>query len=703
MIDLTGFNEKQKEAVLYNEGPLLILAGAGSGKTRVLTTKVAKLIDDGVDVSEILAITFTNKASKEMKERIIKLVGRDAYYIQISTFHSFGLKILKDNYNLLEYEKNFTILDSDDTLSVVKKIMKEENIDSKMISPKYIRNAISGAKNELISEDEYIKYANTDNELIVEKIYKKYQNKLRQNNSVDFDDLLVLPIKLFVKYPKILQIYQDRYKYILIDEYQDTNQAQYILTKMISAKYKNICVVGDNDQSVYSFRGANYRNILNFEKDYENAKTIMLEQNYRSTKTILGAANSVIKNNKNRKDKNLWCDNTDGDKISYYRADNEKWEADYIVDEIKNLIDNGEVENEIAVIYRTNAQSRALEEAFLKSGISYKIIGSFYFYNRREIKDLISYLKLLYNEHDDVSLMRIINVPKRGIGTKSISNLSDRATSLNISMYKAITSGKEYAFKNIIEDIKKESENKTITELIDIILDKTGMRAELENDNSIESDIRLENLEEFKSITKNFEDSTGLVSLEDFLNEITLVSDVEEHKDNTNKVTLMTMHAAKGLEFNNVFIAGMEDGIFPSAKSFYDEQDMEEERRLCYVAITRAKKKLYIVNAKYRRLYGMDSVNPPSIFIKEIDEQYIKKDDGNLINIFKKSNEDNYFDSKHQVDNSIKFKVGDKVLQDKYGEGIVVSIDDTFITIAFPYPTGIKKFIKNHKSIKLLN
>ena len=697
MINLDNFNDKQKEAVLYNDGPLLILAGAGSGKTKVLTTKVAALIDSGIDTSEILAITFTNKASKEMKERIYNLIGSDAYYIQISTFHSFGLKILKDNYELLNYKKNFTIIDSDDSLSVIKKIMKEINVDQKMISPRYIKDKISSAKNSLVDEFEYSKYANTDNEIIIEKVYKRYQEKLKINNSVDFDDLLVLPIKLFKEYPSVLKAYQERYKYILIDEYQDTNEAQYVLTKMISAKYKNICVVGDNDQSIYSFRGANYQNILNFEKDYKDAKVIMLEQNYRSTKTILDAANSVIKNNKYRKDKKLWCDNNVGEKITYYRALNERDEADYISLEVEKALSNGVLPTQIAVIYRTNAQSRTLEESFLKNNIPYKIIGSFYFYNRKEIKDLISYLKLLYNNNDDVSLMRVINVPKRGIGIKTITNLENKAEINNISIYDAIDSGKELIFKNIIEDIKKEMDNINLTKLIDLVLEKSGMREALINENTIEADSRLENLEEFKSITKNFEEREGIISLEDFLNEITLVSDVEEHKDSKDRVTLMTMHAAKGLEFDYVFISGMEDGIFPSNKSFYDEQEIEEERRLCYVAITRAKKKLYIVNARKRRLYGIDSNNPPSRFISEIDKNCIENNSGNAvtkINVYKDREEEDFV-------TDINFKVGDKVIQDKYGNGIVVSLNDEFMFIAFPFPIGIKKFVKNHKSIKL--
>lgn len=692
-MDLNNLNKEQKEAVLHKDGPLLILAGAGSGKTKVLTTKVAYLIENGVDPSNILAITFTNKASKEMKERIYKLVGRTAFDSQISTFHSFGLKIVKENYNLLGYDKNFTILDSDDALSLIKRIMKSMNIDPKHLNPKYVRNVISGAKNELVSADQYENYISIENEKIIAKIYKKYESDLIKNNSVDFDDLLTLPIKLFKEYPNILKIYQEKYKYILIDEYQDTNEAQYTLTKMISSKYKNICVVGDNDQSIYSFRGANYKNILNFENDYKDAKVIMLEQNYRSTKTILDAANSVIKNNEYRKDKNLWSENIEGDKITYYRAYDERHEATYVINEIKKLLDDGEQEQDIVVIYRTNAQSRVLEEEFLKSGLPYRIVGSFFFYNRKEIKDLISYLKVIYNEKDDISLNRIINVPKRGIGTKSINNLVNKANIEGTSIYEAIESGKELEFKKLIDELKNDSENSSLTDLIDKVLKKSGIKQELINEKSIEADIRLENLEEFKSITKNFEEQEGLVSLEDFLNEISLVSDIEEHKDNPNRITLMTMHAAKGLEFNNVFIVGMEEGIFPHANSSFDKQDMEEERRLCYVALTRAKKKLYLVNAKRRMLFGKDSINPPSRFINEIDDNCIEITDNNKTDI--------KIDKESMLYNEeVTYNIGEIVVQDSYGEGIVVGIDDDFITIAFNYPTGTKKFLKNHKSIR---
>ena len=591
-MNLDSLNDRQIEAVKNVDGPMLILAGAGSGKTRVLTTKIAYLIEEkGIDPYNILAITFTNKAANEMKERVEKMLGMDTRKIQISTFHSFGLSIIKKNYDKLDLKSNFTIVDSDDTLSTIKKILKDLNFDSKFFNPKTIRNRISSAKNELIDPDKLEKFIGNEIDEVVVKVYRKYEEKLRVNNSVDFDDLLMLPILLFKRYPEILAYYQEKYKYILIDEYQDTNEVQYILTKMLSSKYKNICVVGDPDQSIYGFRGSNYRNILNFEHDYNNAKIILLEQNYRSTKNILNAANDVIKNNKKRKEKNLWTDNDSGDKIEYKRCEDEKDEASFVLKDIKSLIKNNVSLDKIAILYRTNAQSRNIEEYFLRENISYKVVGSFYFYNRKEIKDLICYLKLIYNPNDDISLNRIINVPKRGIGLKTLENLTTKASIMNDSIFNIIDSGKELEFKKLILDLQNKSEELSLTELVDFILEKSGIKKELEEEDSIESQSRLENLEEFKSITKNFEDRYGVISLAEFLDEISLVSDLEEHKNDTNVVTLMTVHSAKGLEFDYVYLIGLEEGIFPHNMSLCSENDVEEERRLCYVAITRAKKR----------------------------------------------------------------------------------------------------------------
>ena len=693
-MNLDLLNEWQLEAVKTTNGPLLILAGAGSGKTRVLTYRVAYLInEENIDPYNVLAITFTNKAAKEMKDRIIGILGSKALGIQISTFHSLGVLIIKENYEKAGYKNNFTILDSDDSLTLIKKILKELNLDPKMYNPKAIRNQISGTKNQLLTSKEYEKYAMTDFEKVVFKVYQKYEDKLLVNNSLDFDDLLMLPIKIFRKYPEVLKHYQERFKYILIDEYQDTNEAQYTFVKMLSAKYRNICVVGDNDQSIYSFRGANYHNILNFEKDYPKCKVIMLEKNYRSTKTILNAANDVIKNNKERKDKNLWTDNELGNKIKYHRALDEKDEAFYVLQEVKKLIDRGIKLNDIAVLYRTNAQSRNIEEALLRESIPYRVIGSFYFYNRKEIKDLISYLKVIYNSNDDISLLRIINVPKRGIGDKTIQNLTEKANSLNTSLFEAIDSGKELLFKQTINELKEISEKSSLTELIDQILNKSGIKNELENEKSIEADIRLENLEEFKTITRNYEENKGIASLDEFLNEISLVSDVEEYRNRDDVITLMTIHSAKGLEFNNVFLIGMEEGIFPHQAAFFDNNELEEERRLCYVAITRAKEKLYIVNAKRRTLYGIDSVNPPSRFISEINKELLEPDE--VKEEFKSP-------IKRTIDTSIEYKAGEHVLHDTWGEGVIISVEDKILTVAFPHPNGIKKLMKGHSSFHLV-
>ncbi len=1053
-MNLDYLNNRQKEAVLASDGPLLILAGAGSGKTSVLTTKVAYLIEEkGIDPRNIVAITFTNKAAKEMKERIIKLVGSRGYDIQISTFHSFGLRIIKENYEKLGYEKNFTIIDSDDSLTVIKKILKDMNIDTTRCNPKFVKNQISSAKNEMVTPEKYSSLVNDEISDITYKAYKKYQETLLRNNSLDFDDLLIKPIELFSKHPDVLQQYQELFKYIFIDEYQDTNEAQYLLSKMISAKYKNICVVGDDSQCftedtmvktkdgnkkirdinkndevktasgfgnttykkvtdvmkkdyngevikvtlesgkeikatkehitffkllpednkyyvylmykkelgfrigqtsgvrcgknkikngieirlngesadkiwiikvcnskeeatyyeeyyssyygipkivfvskgrnisvsqekindlfksiptreraeklmhdenlffeyphhissavvrgkkirriinvsflagkyaknsdiyshrislitsgddernklsdlgfntrsskggkwrieterkeyehaeyfarmvddltdgydilrkiklteesynfipfgslregmylvrlqnelllqdkivkvekefyegyvydlnvedtknyfandicvhncIYSWRGANFRNILNFEKDYKDAKVILLEQNYRSTKTILNAANSVIKNNVQKKDKNLWTENEIGEKIKYVRAIDEKDEASFVTREIKNLKEQGVSLDDIAVLYRTNAQSRTIEEGFLNSNIPYRIVGAFAFYSRKEIKDLLAYLKLIYNTKDDVSLMRVINYPKRGIGAKTIDNLSMDAVLNNSSMFEAIEKGKELEFKKIILEMKEKSESLSLTEMIDMVLDKSGIKSDLEREHTLEADIRLENLSEFKSITKTFEEESGIASLEDFLNEVSLVSDVNDQKnDDAPKVTLMTTHAVKGLEFKYVFVIGMEENIFPHVNCIEEPDGLEEERRLCYVAITRAKKKLYLLNALKRTLFGRTSVNMPSRFITEIDKDLIDMPEKKNISINQRIDKSKMFND----DNGL--KAGDNVVHDIYGPGVVVNVDKSIATIAFK-GQGIKKLMKNHKSIK---
>jgi len=688
---IDDLNKEQQKAVLSTSGPLLILAGAGSGKTRVLTTKIAYLIENlGVSPYNILAITFTNKAAKEMSERLFGMIGPLSKQASVSTFHSFGLKILRENCTKLGYSSNFIIMDSDDTLSIIKKILKELNLDSKIYNPSAIRNKISGCKNELMDYFDYEKYVASDFEKVVLKVFEIYQKTLKQNNSIDFDDLLVLPIKLFREHKEVLEIYQERYKYILIDEYQDTNEAQYVLTKLISCKYRNICVVGDVDQSIYGFRGANYRNILNFEKDYKDAVTIKLEQNYRSTNNILEAANSVIKNNKERKSKNLWSDKGKGDKISYFRSFNERDEAFYVIREIKSLLSKGINNSDIAVLYRTNAQSRIMEEELLKENIPYRVVGSFYFYSRKEIKDLLAYLRLIYNDKDNVSLLRVINTPKRGIGTKTVNNLINIANIENKSIYEVISSGKELEFKKVIENLKEIAQNITLTELIDKILEVTGMREEYKSEKSLEADIRLENLEEFKSITKNFEERDGLISLEDFLLEISLVSDVNEYRDDKNRVSLMTVHSVKGLEFDYVFVIGLEEGIFPHINALMDNYEIEEERRLMYVAITRARKKLYLINSRMRTLYGKDQANPVSRFLNEIDQSLLEKNFKEEEKIVKEE----FFHS-----DDIEYNIGDYVYHEVFGQGKIVEVTKTLVSVAFKHPYGIRKLMKNHKSL----
>ena len=694
---LEGLNDRQKEAVLYNEGPLLIIAGAGAGKTKTLTTKIAYLIEEGFAYPyNVLAITFTNKAAKEMKDRLYGLIGDLAKKVQVSTFHSFGLKLLRENYEKLGYEANFVIMDSDDSLTVVKKIVKDLGYDPKIYNPRAIRNKISSCKNEMMTPEMYERYAVSDYEKVMHKVYEKYEEKLKKNNSVDFDDLLLLPIKLFKENPSVLQKYQELYQYILIDEYQDTNEAQYILSKLISAKSRKITCVGDDSQSIYSFRGANYKNILNFEKDYKDAKTILLEENYRSTSTILDAANQVIKNNTQRKDKNLWTSRGKGEKIKYYRAYNERDEAQYVIRKIKELRNKDVEYKDIAVLYRTNAQSRVLEEEMLKENMPYRVIGSFYFYSRKEIKDLIAYLRLIHNSKDNVSLLRVINTPKRGIGLKTIENLTMKADEAGTSIYEAISSGKELEFKKTIEQLKSLSEELTLTELIDKVLDASGMRQELESEKTLESEVRLENLEEFKSITKSFEEREGLVSLEDFLLEISLISDVEEYKDDPNRVSLMTVHSVKGLEFNHVFVVGMEEGIFPHMNSLMETSELEEERRLCYVAITRAKDDLHLINARRRTLFGKEQINPVSRFIGEISKDLIETN----VKEEKLPQQEKKIDTEVMFrEEEVDYQVGDYVYHETFGTGRVVEVTNTLVSVAFKHPHGIKKLMKNHKKL----
>lgn len=688
---LKNLNKEQIEAVKTIDGPVLVMAGAGSGKTKVLTTRIAYLIEEGIPSYNILAITFTNKAAAEMRDRVSNLIGDVSSFI--GTFHSLGVRIIRENHDILGLPNNFTIIDSDDTNTIIKKLLKEMNLDSKQYSPSYVRNRISFIKNQMLTDGELDRLFNTPMDKVVVEVYHRYNNKLKTSASVDFDDLLLLPVNLFKERKDILEYYQDKYRYILIDEYQDTNPVQYKLSVMLSNKYKNIFVVGDMNQSIYAFRQADFRNISNFEKDFKGAKVIKLEHNYRSTNNILSAANEVIKHNTERKDLKLFSDNGDGVKIKYMRAYDEKHEIALVIDEIKHLLSEGYKNEDIAILYRTNAQSRAIEDVFLAKGIPYKVFGSYYFYNRKEIKDLISYLRLIYNLHDEISLRRVINTPKRGIGESAIAAIEERAKQQNISMFDALETRKELEFKEIIEDLIKRSESLSLTELIDEVLERSGMKKELESSKALEDEIRLENLMEVKSITASFEERTGSANLGDFLEEVSLIADISNHTEDGDVVTLMTLHSAKGLEFPVVFLVGMEEGLFPHNMSLM-ENNLEEERRLCYVGITRAKERLYLTNAKRRMLYGKENMNIPSRFISEIDEKLIEK--------IGPKEENKVIDKKQMYTNDNNdITEGSIISHEQYGTGVVVKCDGLLISVAFK--TGIKKLMKNHKSIKKIN
>lgn len=688
---LKNLNKEQIEAVKTIDGPVLVMAGAGSGKTKVLTTRIAYLIEEGIPSYNILAITFTNKAAAEMRDRVSNLIGDVSSFI--GTFHSLGVRIIRENHDILGLPNNFTIIDSDDTNTIIKKLLKEMNLDSKQYSPSYVRNRISFIKNQMLTDGELDRLFNTPMDKVVVEVYHRYNNKLKTSASVDFDDLLLLPVNLFKERKDILEYYQEKYRYILIDEYQDTNPVQYKLSVMLSNKYKNIFVVGDMNQSIYAFRQADFRNISNFEKDFKGAKVIKLEHNYRSTNNILSAANEVIKHNTERKDLKLFSDNGDGVKIKYMRAYDEKHEIALVIDEIKHLLSEGYKNEDIAILYRTNAQSRAIEDVFLAKGIPYKVFGSYYFYNRKEIKDLISYLRLIYNPHDEISLRRVINTPKRGIGEIAIAAIEERAKQQNISMFEALETRKELEFKEIIEDLIKRSESLSLTELIDEVLERSGMKKELESSKALEDEIRLENLMEVKSITASFEERTGSANLGDFLEEVSLIADISNHTEDGDVVTLMTLHSAKGLEFPVVFLVGMEEGLFPHNMSLM-ENNLEEERRLCYVGITRAKERLYLTNAKRRMLYGKENMNIPSRFISEIDEKLIEK--------IGPKEENKVIDKKQMYTNDNNdITEGSIISHEQYGTGVVVKCDGSLISVAFK--TGIKKLMKNHKSIKKIN
>ena len=685
-------NDKQIEAVNHKDGPCLVLAGAGSGKTRVLTERIIKLIDDGISPYNILAITFTNKAAKEMRSRVENKLGSVADSIFIGTFHSFGLRILRENYGACNYSSNITILDTDDVKSLIKRIMKEMDLDPKDYDIKHIISRISSSKNDGVTPSEYQRLFLREDDKIIGIIYEKYVNLLKENNSVDFDDLLLKPVELFKKNQEVLNKYQERFQYILVDEYQDTNSIQYDLCRLLASKYHNIFVVGDANQSIYSWRNADYRNILNFEKDYKNAKVVLLEENYRSTGTILDAANSVIRHNTEGKKLKLWTSEDNGEKVDYIRVEDEIKEANYVVNKIKDMVSLGYSYEDFAVLYRTNAQSRNIEDAFLRENIPYNIIGSYYFYSRKEIKDLIAYLNLIYNPSDSVSLERVINEPKRGIGAKTVSNLLDEARDKEISVFEAISSGKELEFKKLILELIEDSKEMSLSELIEDVLVKTGLRAFYENDKTIESDTKVENLNEFKSVAVSFEEN-GIYDLPTFLESVMLVSDRGQYKDDTDKVSVMTLHSAKGLEFKVVFIVGLEEGIFPHNRSFESQSELEEERRLMYVGITRAKKKLYLLSARNRTIFGKTSGTVESRFIKEIDEEFINKEN----TAPKEETKEHKIVGNMYNETSNALKPGDKVSHSIFGDGVVVSINKDLATIAFSYKVGIKTIAANHK------
>ncbi|WP_145397500.1 DNA helicase PcrA [Staphylococcus epidermidis] len=691
-----NMNSEQSEAVRTTEGPLLIMAGAGSGKTRVLTHRIAYLLDEK-DVSpyNILAITFTNKAAKEMKARVEHLVGEEAQVIWMSTFHSMCVRILRRDADRIGIERNFTIIDPTDQKSVIKDVLKSENIDSKRFEPRMFIGAISNLKNELKTPEDAQKEANDFHSQMVATVYKGYQRQLSRNEALDFDDLIMTTINLFERVPETLEYYQNKFQYIHVDEYQDTNKAQYTLVKLLANKFKNLCVVGDSDQSIYGWRGADIQNILSFEEDYPEAKTIFLEQNYRSTKNILNAANEVIKHNSERKPKGLWTANSGGDKIQYYEAMTERDEAEYVVKEIMKHQRSGKKYSEMAILYRTNAQSRVLEETFMKSNIPYTMVGGQKFYDRKEIKDLLSYLRVIANSNDDISLQRIINVPKRGIGPSSVEKIQTYALQNNISMFDALAevdfiglfkkvTQECISFYEMIQNLIKEQEFLEISEIVDEVLQKSGYRDMLDREQSIESRSRLENLDEFMSVPKDYEENTPLEeqSLINFLTDLSLVADIDE-ADTQNGVTLMTMHSAKGLEFPIVFIMGMEESLFPHIRAIKSEDDheMEEERRICYVAITRAEELLYITNATTRMLFGRSQSNMPSRFLKEIPEDLLDSHTGQKRQtIYPKSQPKRGFSkrttsTKKQVSSS-DWKVGDKVMHKAWGEGMVSNVNE---------------------------
>lgn len=733
---LQGLNNKQQEAVKSVAGPLLIMAGAGSGKTRVLTHRVAYIIEQNLaNPWNILAITFTNKAAREMRERVDKLMGEGAEDIWVSTFHALCVRILRRNVERIGYERAFNIASTSEQRTLVKRLLAALNVDSKQYTPRTILGTISNAKNNMVTPEEFASNAKGPYEEVVAKVYRQYQEELHRNQAMDFDDLIMKTIELFKEFPDVLEYYQNKFHYIHVDEYQDTNEAQYELVTLLAARYRNICVVGDADQSIYGWRGANMENILNFEKDYPDATVVKLEQNYRSTKNILKAANAVIDNNINRKDKTLWTDNAAGDKVHYYRAGNENDEAYYVIKQVQKLRQDQDYDySDFAVLYRTNAQSRVIEEALLKAGIPYKLVGAHKFYDRMEIQDVLAYLRLATNPDDSLSFRRVVNVPKRGIGTTSVDKLADFATMNNITMLEAArqagaanirgkAQGQLLAFADLIADLHDFQMEHNITELTDEILQRSGYKEMLETEKTLENQSRLENLEEFKSVTAEFEKNWMPTDEEsnmfvDFLSDLALVSDQDDVEEDAPEVTLMTLHAAKGLEFPVVFLIGMEEGIFPLGRATEDDGELEEERRLAYVGITRAEKELYLTNAQSRMLYGRRQINPASRFITEIDTDVLVSEGHKVSEIARPAGRRDYPFDRYRKKTSFQpgqrienkgtgaekkvWKIGDQVKHKAWGTGTIIKVtgqgEGMELDIAFP-SQGIKRLLASFAPI----
>ena len=708
---LDGLNREQQQAVQHTEGPLLILAGAGSGKTKVLTVRIAYLLAQGVNPYEILAITFTNKAAKEMKSRVEGLVGDVANRIWLSTFHSFCAKFLRFELdNVLGYNSNFTIYDTSDSQVVIKAALKALNLDDKYYPVGAMISAISDAKNKLMFASDYRKQARDFYQQKVADVYEYYERELRKNNALDFDDLLLVAVKLLQSNAAVLEKYSKRFKYVMIDEYQDTNHAQYLLAYLLSSHWKNIAVVGDADQSIYAWRGADIQNILDFEKDYPNCTSIKLEQNYRSTKIILDAANAVIDNNEGRPEKNLWTDKVEGAKIQHFTAQSEHEEAAFIGDTIVKKHDiHGVPYGDMAILYRTNAQSRVLEEALIKRALPYTMVGGTKFYDRKEIKDVLAYLRVLYNPFDDLSLLRIINVPKRSIGATTVSKLQDYARENGTSLFmtltqlhlvdtiKGKTKEKLEEFGILIFTLVAEMDDKSVLDILEAILDRTGYLAQLEESTDPQDQARAENIGELLSVAKDFQDTNPTGTVEDFLEQVALVNDVDSFEQEESKVTLMTLHAAKGLEFPIVFLGGLEEGLFPHSRTLMNPEEIEEERRLAYVGITRAEKELYISNATTRTVFGRTSSYLPSRFIDEIPAELVDSlrakrriPDDIKPTVPRHMSVANRPVTKPIIRNEViaDWKVGDTAIHSKWGNGKVVNVSGEGagmkLTIEFP-------------------